>query len=92
MGKKKTLKQKKLHDVRVQKTTSQEVSSPTSSLHTISYSFSPLTKQSAPSVVQQTVMTDVRKTAFICLSIVLVEVILFSLLQNHVLALPFVRY
>lgn len=92
MGKKKTLRQKKLTDMRKQQVSHTEDSSPTN-IHLASYSFSPSAKQSsfAP-IAQKTVTADIRKTALISLSIIAMQIILFVLLQNHVLALPFVRY
>lgn len=91
MGKRKTLRQKKLHDMRAHDATHQEPSSIPSS-HTISYSFAGAPKQQSTPSVHATVATDVRKTALISLLIIAAQVILFTLLQNHVLALPFVRY
>lgn len=91
MGKKKTLKQKKLTDMRKQHS-HEDAPHAQSPMQTLSYSFSPATKHHQVPTAEKTVVTDLRKTAFISLSIVALEILLFILLQNHVLALPFVRY
>lgn len=38
------------------------------------------------------VAQDLRKTLFLSLSVVVLEVILYFLLHSHILALPFIRY
>lgn len=91
MGKRKTLQQKKLIDIKRHSASHQEASLSPSSTNTHSYSFTSITKHTAPEV-HATVVTDVRKTALISIAIIAIELLLFSLLQNHVLALPFVRY
>lgn len=95
MGKRKTLRQKQHADTKRQQSLHQEVSlaSP-SSLY--SFSHSQVHKQTVTytpsSTVAVTVVHDLRKTALISILIVALQVLLFILLQNHVLALPFVRY
>lgn len=89
MGKRKTLRQKQRTDIRRQDVSHQETSLSSPFLH--SYSYSSAVKQTTPQV-HTTVVTDVRKTALISVIIVAAQVMLFLLLQNHVLALPFVRY
>jgi hypothetical protein len=92
MGKRKTLREKQRTDTKRQQVLSQDVppSSPTSQI----YSFSSVHKHivSTPAALHSTAVHDVRKTAFISLAIVALQIVLFTLLQNHVLALPFVRY
>lgn len=88
MGKK-TLEQKKLADIRKQKGSNL-------------YSFSADTKTNLPltqknislsyNAFSHSIRMDVTKTFSLSILIVVAELVLFFLLHNHVLALPFGRY
>lgn len=96
MAKHKTLQEKKRADLRKNISQQEQTSEPTQPQH-VSYSFQP-TKQALPqqrvSVLSPTtrVLQDIRKTAFVSVVVIALEVLLYLLLRNHILALPFVRY
>ncbi|HEX7041612.1 MAG TPA: hypothetical protein VF189_00015 [Patescibacteria group bacterium] len=94
MGKRKTLRQKQVTDIRRQNSSHKEVfsDSKTHSQPDFSYSFQTFTPKHESVAIHHTAISDVRKTAVISLIIVASQIILYSLLTNHVLALPIVRY
>lgn len=92
MGKRKTLRKKQRTDRKRQQVLPPEVPQSSSLPHVYSFSSVHKPSVSTPAALHITAVHDVRKTAFISLAIVALQIILFTLLQNHVLALPFVRY
>lgn len=94
---KKTREQKKKADLR--KSVSFATAQPEHIVSSPTYVFSSSEKQQTPvdplsrkSNVVAIVRHDLRKTAFISLSILALQILFFLLLKNHLLAINFVRY